>query len=270
MSNCLTTNVDEYFRYNCPDYALTQGQKYFDDLFNLFYQGSTSIYIDDPNKVPFQSLLSELSQDERIGRYTSPKWLSLCNGVTFTSNRPDITRICGCFSRGRSCGKFCTSQTIPIYNSKGEFQVCFQNLCRINGLQIELHRSSLGDINISQLCTFCRSPGSCACRVDNFNIFYEDSSTGGISLGQSCDPDLSSISTQDGRDAKEVFSEAFAQPLKGNTAKIKALLLWILSILLFFFILVMLILSFRQAFGKIDVVDLSLTPGIEIIDNKNK
>jgi len=276
-SQCLTTNVETFLEEGCPQFALTQNEEYFDSLFELFYGDRDTIYTEG-EELFFQDLLAEISKREPIGKFTSQKWLNLCSDASFTSNRPDISRICGCFSRYRSCGSDCNSNSIPIFQRSGEFETCFQNICLIDGLQISLNRSSIGDIRIDQLCSFCRSPASCACRIENFEIDAISSTTGILSIQQNCNPNLTTITTPTGRNAKEVYSSLFDGRNGENENEretrnlTKALIFWILSFFLFFFLLLLFIFSFKDAYRNPEI---SLNKGkikkdVEIPSTKNK
>jgi hypothetical protein len=99
---------------------------------------------------------------------------NLCSNVTpeNISDSPNLIRWCSCymnesyytryqdnFNISKECTPMCNREgVIPSINSDGERNVCIQNLCMLNDVNINITSAQFGEnssINFSQLCSSC-------------------------------------------------------------------------------------------------------------------
>ena len=115
---------------------------------------------------------------------------------------PNLTKWCGCylndsyydyyrnnFKLEPSCSPYCRiDSTIKKLTSNPSVQdICKQNICLIDDVNIDLVNSSVGGpINFSQICSDC-GEGVCQCVISNNTINAVNSKIGGsIDFTQSC------------------------------------------------------------------------------------
>lgn len=256
LSNCLTTNVETYLTNGCPQLVAELGDSnYWSSLFSLFYGDRQGLY--DANnatvqEIYFQDLLADMSKDVRVVTYTGSQWTNRCAATpvaattSVVAQDPYLRKICGCYWQG-PCGALCTSFSVPPVNTAGEVETCAKNICRIDNLTIQaLNSSTLGNINLQQLCPFCLSPSSCICQINNLVLNVESSSVGNLQINQMCDPQLSSINGLPVNQALQQYGSTFSPQPQVNSDKVKTWLLLTLSVILLIIIFIMIVIVSRQ------------------------
>lgn len=106
---------------------------------------------------------------------------NLCNGCTRSaiSNNPDLIQLCGCFSPNldpniytRNIPKQCDPLCSNSFAAKdadpntGSVASCTDTVCVIDNVSITTTKSTVGNINISQVCQGCNTTTGCTCVID--------------------------------------------------------------------------------------------------------
>jgi hypothetical protein len=191
---CITSNVEEWLANDCTDYARTQGQGFYNDLFNNFYpsgevfvpgmSSSDSGGIDED--IRFQHLLTDLCTDNK---YCTGPLDSLCSKYSRSDmSHPLIRQLCSCHlpqseytSDIRACDTICSGyDTVKYYGQSS----CQASVCVIDNFTLIAKGSSVGDITFTQACPYCTS--SCKCIIGDINIISQDSRLGALNLEQNC------------------------------------------------------------------------------------
>ncbi len=214
MSCSSTITVDGWLSRNCTEYAATQGQTFYNELFENFYPSgklwipgiSESDNIDE--RLRFQHLLTDLCNTGSNGKYCREPLLDICSQYTREDlSNPLARQICGCYipsseySEGiRACDPICSGfDTIKYHEAnQNSFQTCQSTLCIIDNFTLIAKGSSVGDITFTQACPYCSAGGNCRCIIGDINIIASDSRLGALSLEQNCVGEIECYATVDG------------------------------------------------------------------------
>lgn len=114
---------------------------------------------------------------------------ALCANFTITEamESRELGRWCGChLSRARykkesskyglqkECSSACAREgTIPTIQGDGQPKLCKQSVCIVNDVSLRAVRSS--QIDITQMCSHCKSTDSCRCVVNGLDTLLVDS-----------------------------------------------------------------------------------------------
>lgn len=199
------TNVDEWNSRGCTDYALKQGQGFYNNLFNNFYQeagngiwvpGISLLNEDIEGSLRFQGLIVDLCNSGFSGKYCRDPLFDVCSKYTRADlSHPIIRRVCGCYlpeeeypEGNRACDTVCSGYDILRYYEKNSNapQICHDSLCIIDNFTLLAKGSSIGDITFTQACPFCGT-SECLCIVGDLNFVIQDSRMGALNLKTHCD-----------------------------------------------------------------------------------
>lgn len=266
--SCITSNVDLWMERNCTEYASTQGQSFYNELFDNFYKSSNGLWI--PGVSPsnpyldetlrFQNLLVDLCNSGTNGQYCREPLNKICSEYSRSDTaNPIIKRICGChlpeyeYSSNRACDPICSSYDIIKYIPPGMIvpDSCTSTVCIIDNFTLIANGSSVGNITFNQACPYCSGITSCNCIIGDINIIAQDSRMGGLNLEQNCGGSLECYSNIDGVKVPVENCSEYIQSLGLSTSTVEeekkiyktysiGFIIFIIILIFFFFTLLFL------------------------------
>jgi hypothetical protein len=106
---------------------------------------------------------------------------NLCNGCSRStiSNNSDLVQLCGCFSPNldpniytrnipKQCDPLCSNSVAAkdADPATGAVATCTDTICVIDNISITATKSTVGNININQVCQGCSEVNGCTCIID--------------------------------------------------------------------------------------------------------
>lgn len=191
-NSILYTYSNNEFKYNPNN--LPQIQQDFYVLLNLAFGEDLSLFNETTN-VDLQSKLLQACKDipGACDAYLCNK---LCPSFTydFLSENPAVTDWCGCYItpdnsadlfsnissnqvtpnalRGKNpCYPLCHRiETIPLFSNDGIEYACSNQVCVIDNVSIEATNSTVGSVNITQICPSCSPDRLCECIISSDDL----------------------------------------------------------------------------------------------------
>lgn len=183
------------------------GQKLMDKVFEKYRKNGFVLGArpGEQGYYPFQDFLYQICCSAPVICQTG---LSNTCGI-YTAERlsynPDVANWCGCYlpdgqyadyvnkyQINKECTPMCNRKnSIPIVSGDNTPKPCTQTDCFINNVSIDLINSTVGDVNISQMCGNCQSkvPGgvsSCSCVISDTSIDGANAQIQGININEAC------------------------------------------------------------------------------------
>ena len=271
MEVCLTVEPEVWFENNCTEVSKTKDQAFFDQLFNLFYQGESGVKLN--SELDFQNLLIDVCNLPENGGKCKSNWARQCEVYQRSElENLSVQRTCACYlpdseyqnQQGaqefpRACDPFCAKNRINgvnFFESSDSVtpETCQTNICLIDNVTVEAINSDLGQIQFGELCGGCGGTGNCRCIISDINLLVNNSKLDQIDFINDCPGGaICFAKDQDGQN-QEVPCESYFQEFnqKAETRR-RNLLIIIVVIILIIIILVIYLANVQRTSASLAV-----------------